>query len=162
MCQKDVARLGKVQTKATKMIPEQEAAPLGRAGRLVFDWLWEKNTEERPYFHVPVFKGGHRRWRFPFYKESDGKDERKCYKALLGRFWVDVRGKCFPMRTVSSGITGITSPGKQWTLLYCTILRCSWTGCWAIFSRPHFCQKGCTKWSLRSLPTWRYSMIPWQ
>lgn len=148
------------------MIPEQEAAPLGKAGSLMFAWLWVKKAEERPYFHVPVFKGGHTEAGGSLFTKSHVEKTRgNGCKALLGRFWVDTRGKYFTKRTVSSvitGITGITSPGKQWTLLYCTILRCSWTGCWAIFTRPRFYQKGCTKWSLRSLPTWRYSTIPWQ
>ena len=36
---------------------------------------------------------------------------------------------------------GIISPGKWWIPQYWTLLRFSWTGCWAILSRPCFCQE---------------------
>ncbi|NXC14986.1 SYIM protein, partial [Corythaeola cristata] len=59
------------------------------------------------------------------------------YKLLLGRFRMDTKGKFFTVRTdrqwnnLPRGVVA----SEHWTL------RFSWTGCWAILSRPCFCQK---------------------
>jgi len=60
------------------------------------------------------------------------------YKLLLGH---SARTQEEHFSQGEQSAIGILFPGKRWIPQTGTLLRFSWTGCWAVLSRPCFCQE---------------------
>lgn len=65
------------------------------------------------------------------------------HKLILGRSWLDIRGKFFTTGTISHW----NSLPRDYSVTFCwipqqwTVLRFSGAGCWTILSRPCFCHE---------------------
>jgi len=132
---KDVDRLERVQRRTTKMIKGLGSLPyeerLGEMGLFSFEKR-KLRGDIITMFHY--LKSGYKEDGGSLFTRSHMEKMRgNGYQLLLGRFRLDTRGQLFTMRTINHWND---LPREHWTLL-----RFGWTRCWAILSRPCFCQE---------------------
>ncbi|KAK4812701.1 hypothetical protein QYF61_013726 [Mycteria americana] len=139
LCKKDMERLERVQRRATKMSKGLGSLLCESRLRQLGLFSLEKRLRGHLIIVFQYLKGGYKKDGDSLFTRSHVEKTRSNgYKLLLGRFQLDTRGQFFTVRTTSHWNN---LPRKWWIPQHWTLLRFSWTGCWAILSRPCFCQE---------------------
>ena len=131
---KDVDRLERIQRRATKMIKGLGRLPCEERLRELGLFSLEKRRLRGDLITMfQYLKGGCK-------EDGDSLCSRTRMKKTMGNGYMLLLGT-FHLETREQSATGESTTSLGRLFQHWTLLRFSWTGCWATLSRPCFCQE---------------------